>query len=109
MSCLEVDQNHSLLSSKTNTSTSPPQNLLFKSASEGSDIKVVDFGFARLKPDTNTSMTTPCFSLQYAAPEVLRQATQPAAEQQGYDETCDWWSLGVILVRPFGSVGKVLE
>ena len=78
------------------TESPPPQNLLFKSASDGSDIKVVDFGFARLKPEKDT-MTTPCFSLQYAAPEVLRQATTPGAEQ-GYDETCDWWSLGVILV-----------
>lgn len=36
-------------------------------------------------------MQTPCFTLQYAAPELLAQ--------QGYDESCDLWSLGVILVR----------
>lgn len=35
-------------------------------------------------------MQTPCFTLQYAAPELLAQ--------QGYDESCDLWSLGVILV-----------
>lgn len=34
-------------------------------------------------------MQTPCFTLQYAAPELLAQ--------QGYDESCDLWSLGVIL------------
>lgn len=37
-------------------------------------------------------MQTPCFTLQYAAPELLAQ--------QGYDESCDLWSLGVILVSP---------
>lgn len=42
------------------------------------------------------NMKTPCFTLHYAAPEVLRQAVQKGAN--GYDETCDWWSLGVILV-----------
>ena len=43
-------------------------------------------------------MKTPCFTLHYAAPEVLRQALDG---EQGYDESCDLWSLGVILVRIF--------
>ncbi|ROT64774.1 hypothetical protein C7M84_017274 [Penaeus vannamei] len=72
-----------------------PENLLFKSSSEDSEIKVVDFGFARMKPEKDGCMKTPCFTLHYAAPEVLRQAVQQGAA--GYDETCDWWSLGVIL------------
>lgn len=74
-----------------------PENLLFKDSSEDSVIKIVDFGFARLMPDKEKdgSMKTPCFTLHYAAPEVLRQAVQKGAN--GYDETCDWWSLGVIL------------
>lgn len=76
-----------------------PQNLLFKSSSEDSEIKVVDFGFARMKPEKDGCMKTPCFTLHYAAPEVLRQAVQQGAA--GYDETCDWWSLGVILVSCF--------
>jgi hypothetical protein len=79
---------------------------------------VVDFGFARLKPkrDVNEEgggMRTPCFTLQYAAPEVLDQALPAAAKQQlatasttvavdsssndGYNESCDLWSLGVIM------------
>lgn len=41
-------------------------------------------------------MKTPCFTLHYAAPEVLQQAAGQADE--GYDETCDLWSLGVVLV-----------
>lgn len=74
------------------------QNLLFKDSAEDSEIKIVDFGFARMMPDKEKdgNMKTPCFTLHYAAPEVLRQAVQQGAG--GYDETCDWWSLGVVLV-----------
>lgn len=69
------------------------QNLLFTDDSETAEIKIVDFGFARKHEE---SMHTPCFTLQYAAPEVLRQAFN--REEDGYDESCDLWSLGVILV-----------
>ncbi|KAK3861316.1 hypothetical protein Pcinc_032696 [Petrolisthes cinctipes] len=74
-----------------------PENLLFKDSTEDSEIKIVDFGFARMMPDKEKdgNMKTPCFTLHYAAPEVLRQAVQQGAG--GYDETCDWWSLGVVL------------
>lgn len=64
--------------------------------SEDSEIKIVDFGFARLKPEKEQTMNTPCFTLHYAAPEVLRQAL--GQDKEGYDESCDIWSLGVILV-----------
>ena len=66
----------------------------------------MDFGFARLKPENSDSaMLTPCFTLHYAAPEVLRQTQQQQPQSQesdvlerhGYDESCDLWSLGVIL------------
>ncbi|XP_035279617.1 ribosomal protein S6 kinase alpha-5 [Anguilla anguilla] len=66
-----------------------PENLLFTDESEGSEIKVIDFGFARLKPPDNQLLKTPCFTLHYAAPEILNY--------DGYDESCDLWSLGVIL------------
>ncbi|XP_017332476.1 ribosomal protein S6 kinase alpha-5 [Ictalurus punctatus] len=66
-----------------------PENLLFTDESESSEIKVIDFGFARLKPPDNQLLKTPCFTLQYAAPEILKYG--------GYDESCDLWSLGVIL------------
>ncbi|GAB6020087.1 Chromosomal serine/threonine-protein kinase jil-1 [Chamberlinius hualienensis] len=72
-----------------------PENLLFDDDSDGTLIKVVDFGFARLKPKTQC-LTTPCFTLDYAAPEVIRLATAPQ-DSEGYDESCDLWSLGVIL------------
>lgn len=70
------------------------QNLLYEDCTETSNIKIVDFGFARIKPE-NAGMTTPCFTLHYAAPEVLRRAV---ANEGEYDESCDLWSLGVILV-----------
>ncbi len=114
-----------------------PENLLFCDSSDSSELKVVDFGFARLKPKRRTisgnpaedqeaegeeeGMRTPCFTLQYAAPEVLDQAmpqlqqsgdedvdeaTAAAARSDGYNESCDLWSLGVILV---GKIRKLKE
>ena len=76
------------------------QNLLFTDESEEAELKVVDFGFACLKPkDENCLMRTPCFTLQYAAPEVLDQGLpQTSCSANGYNESCDLWSLGVILV-----------
>lgn len=56
---------------------------------------MVDFGFARLKPEDKQQMSTPCFTLPFAAPEVLKVAS---TDCEGYDESCDSWSLGVILV-----------
>lgn len=70
-----------------------PENLLYESDREDAEVKIVDFGFARVKPQ-NGGMTTPCFTLHYAAPEVLKRATEKSG---AYDESCDLWSLGVIL------------
>ncbi|XP_044753134.1 ribosomal protein S6 kinase alpha-5-like [Coccinella septempunctata] len=67
-----------------------PENLVFTSLDEDAEIKIVDFGFARLKEEKE-SLHTPCYTLQYAAPEVLQ------GDSDGYDENCDLWSLGVIL------------
>ncbi|XP_068779712.1 ribosomal protein S6 kinase alpha-4 isoform X2 [Struthio camelus] len=66
-----------------------PENILFADESEGAPVKVIDFGFARLRPPPSQPMRTPCCSLPYAAPELLGAA--------GYDEACDLWSLGVVL------------
>ncbi|XP_037499169.1 ribosomal protein S6 kinase alpha-5 isoform X2 [Rhipicephalus sanguineus] len=74
-----------------------PENLLFTDNSDNAVIKVVDFGFARLKPQDNQLMKTPCFTLSYAAPEVLQQARPGNNAAAGYNESCDLWSLGVIL------------
>jgi len=72
-----------------------PENLLFDTSDEDAQLKVVDFGFARLKPEMESGMLTPCFTLPYAAPEVLDTALR--SSQEGYNESCDLWSLGVIL------------
>ncbi|EOA93821.1 Ribosomal protein S6 kinase alpha-5, partial [Anas platyrhynchos] len=83
-----------------------PENLLFTDESDNSEIKIIDFGFARLKPPDNQPLKTPCFTLHYAAPELLNH--------NGYDESCDLWSLGVILYTmlsgqvPFQSQDKSL-
>ncbi|EPY81561.1 hypothetical protein CB1_000726127 [Camelus ferus] len=72
-------------------------NLLFTDENDNLEIKVIDFGFARLKPPDNQPLKTPCFTLHYAAPELLNH--------NGYDESCDLWSLGVILQRLLDLVG----
>ena len=76
------------------------QNLLFTDDSDEAELKVVDFGFACQKPkDESGLMRTPCFTLQYAAPEVIDQGLpQTSCSANGYNESCDLWSLGVILV-----------
>ncbi|XP_030071159.1 ribosomal protein S6 kinase alpha-5 [Microcaecilia unicolor] len=83
-----------------------PENFLFTDENDSSEIKIIDFGFARLKPPDNQPLKTPCFTLHYAAPELLND--------NGYDESCDLWSLGVILYTmlsgqvPFQSQEKSL-
>ena len=72
------------------------QNLLFTDKSDKAQLKLVDFGFAKIKG--SQPMQTPCFTLSYAAPEILRNATGENAPSS-YDESVDIWSLGVILVR----------
>ena len=69
------------------------QNLLFVDNTDNAELKIVDFGFARLKPE-NQPLQTPCFTAAYAAPEVISQTVN----RSGYDESCDLWSLGVIVV-----------
>lgn len=65
-----------------------PENIVFAHEGEDSPVKIVDFGFARVKRGREP-LHTPCFTLPYAAPEVVAR--------QGYDQSCDLWSLGAIL------------
>ncbi|CAG5101171.1 Similar to RPS6KA5: Ribosomal protein S6 kinase alpha-5 (Gallus gallus) [Cotesia congregata] len=65
-----------------------PENLVYSHTGSNSLVKVVDFGFARLKRSCEP-LHTPCYTYQYAAPEVLKH--------QAYDESCDMWSLGAVL------------
>lgn len=65
-----------------------PENIVFVHSGEDSPVKIVDFGFARMKNNCEP-LRTPCCTLPYAAPEIVAK--------QGYDESCDMWSLGTIL------------
>ncbi|XP_011158580.1 ribosomal protein S6 kinase alpha-5 isoform X2 [Solenopsis invicta] len=65
-----------------------PENIVYVHQGENSSVKIVDFGFARMK-NSCEPLHTPCFTLPYAAPEVVAN--------QEYDESCDMWSLGTIL------------
>lgn len=51
-----------------------------------SSLKILDFGFAYKTNDKNNKMGGPCYTLDYAAPEVLLN--------KNYAESCDLWSLG---------------
>lgn len=98
-----------------------PENLLFIDSTPSSELKLIDFGFARELPemDSGNTMQSPCITLDYCAPEVLNQAfpvnhasqtnnddisselnsngSDRPSKEAGYDESCDLWSLGVIL------------
>lgn len=65
-----------------------PENILLKSRNDDTSIKLADLGFAKVLSNPNDSMTTPCGTPGYVAPEVI--AGRP------YSAACDIWSLGVI-------------
>ena len=46
-----------------------------------SSLRIVDFGFAKQQRAGNGLLMTPCFTKEYAAPEVL--------SRKKYDESCD--------------------
>lgn len=71
-----------------------PENIIFESDDPHARLRLVDFGFARYLPtNVEQQLKTPCFTLQYAAPEVLDMGDS----QPEYTEMCDLWSIGVIL------------
>ena len=46
-----------------------------------SSLRIVDFGFAKQQRADNGLLMTPCFTKEYAAPEVL--------SRKKYGESCD--------------------
>lgn len=66
------------------------ENILYVDDMFGVLVKIIDFGFVWLWLQSfGVFMQMFCFMLQYVVFELL--------VQQGYDEFCDFWSLGVIL------------
>lgn len=63
-------------------------NNILISNSHPKTVTIIDFGFAAPQCD-DTVLTQTCFTLDYAAPEIL--------ETIPYTRKCDVWSLGVIL------------
>ena len=67
-----------------------PSNILYADNSDRAEaLRIIDFGFAKQLRDENGLLMTPCYTANFAAPEVLNR--------QGYDAACDIWSLGVLL------------
>ncbi|MFH4980468.1 hypothetical protein AB6A40_007177 [Gnathostoma spinigerum] len=67
-----------------------PSNVMFASCkADATSIRIIDFGFAKQLRAENGLLMTPCYTAQFVAPEVLKK--------QGYDMSCDVWSLGVLL------------
>lgn len=67
-----------------------PENLLFSDKNPSSEIKVSDFGLAKIWHG-DMLVKTACGSPNYVAPEVLLN------KHRGYSFAVDMWSLGVIL------------
>ena len=67
-----------------------PSNIMYAAADASAEsLRVCDFGFAKQLTAENGMLMTPCYTANFVAPEVLKQ--------QGYDKSCDIWSLGILL------------
>jgi len=64
-----------------------PENLLLTTEGDDAEVKIADFGLAKIL-NADTLMQTACGTPGYVAPEIL--------EAQPYDDKVDAWSLGVI-------------
>lgn len=71
-----------------------PENILLVSRENDIDVKLTDFGLAKLV--TDDGLKTFCGTPQYFAPEVLRRRHTVAGRGR-YGKQADMWSLGVIL------------
>jgi serine/threonine protein kinase len=67
-----------------------PENLLCESDDPYSVIKLGDFGLSQILPADGGMLTQSSGTPEYVAPEVISRPPQ------GYDQSCDIWSLGVI-------------
>lgn len=65
-----------------------PENLLYKSASDDSELMIADFGVANIIDEEHGQLNTFCGSPGYAAPEIITRS--------GHGKAVDVWSVGVI-------------
>ena len=63
-----------------------PENILIDSKGH---IKLTDFGLSKIVTNIEEKSFTICGTLQYIAPEII--------SGEGYNESVDWWSLGIIM------------
>ena len=63
-----------------------PENILVDSKGH---IKLTDFGLSKIVQNRDEKSYTICGTMQYLAPEIIGG--------EGYDESVDWWSLGIIM------------
>jgi len=56
-----------------------------------SALRIVDLGFAKQQRAENGLLMTPCFTKEYAAPEVL--------SRKKYDESCDICTMMTIIIN----------
>ena len=66
------------------------ENILLTDRLDDTKIKLADFGCAHPFIPGEKSLKTLCGSPQYAAPELYMH-------ENGYDERCDIWSIGVVI------------
>lgn len=66
-----------------------PENLLFRSKDEDSDLLIADFGLSKVIDETTFSaLTTTCGTPGYMAPEIFKKS--------GHGKPVDVWAIGVI-------------
>ena len=66
-----------------------PDNILLLGV-DSADIrsKIIDFGMAKSTGKKKVNLNTYCGTIDFMAPEIFAE--------NGYDEKCDLWSIGVI-------------
>ena len=66
-----------------------PENLLFRTPAENSDLLIADFGLSRIIDEESFHvLTTTCGTPGYMAPEIFKKS--------GHGKPVDIWALGVI-------------
>lgn len=78
-----------------------PENLLLQSATNDTDLKLADFGFAKRCTGGEECLTTQCGTPGYVAPEIL--------EGVPYGTKSDMWSIGVIVYILLGGYPPFIE